>query len=533
MTFMLYIYVLAPIVIGLTQYILNRFLSKSLVITVQVILFALSLFMVRSVESTTYYLPLLSIPVPYGMALRLDDTSALFLLLNNFLFLALTVFSIKKDYMNRLFLFLFLSLQGMINGLFLSTDLFNLYLLIEVATITISILIMFRRDRQSMYDGMLYLTINMIAMAFFLFGIGVLYKLFGVLDIDTIQISISNLSNKRLLHLPFAFLMTGIGLKAAILPLFSWLPKAHGTASAPSTVSAILSGIFVKIGIYLLIRLQIMFQPSIDVSAMIFIIGFMTAIAGFTFAIAQQDIKLVLAYHTVSQVGLILVGISGQQAINHTGGLYHILSHGIFKSLFFIIAGVLIHHYETRKIGEMHSLWRHSKSLSIILMVAVLSITGAPFFSGGFSKYFIAYGYTAWYYKVVFQLINWGTMISFVKFILLILPDKETPRSKIALQRNEWLSLGVFAALCLLLGSAGKTISTFVLYRPLELSIIDQLSKLPLYLFNYALCFAIYHLYIKKSRLFKKLRTVELSFNSINIAIVSFFFFTLTYLNLN
>lgn len=529
MTYMLYFYVLAPIVIGLTLYILNRFLSTSIAVAAQVVMFLASLYMVKQ---SPIYLPLLTVPVPYGMALKLDATSALFMVLNNFLFLALTIFSLKKDYMNRLFLFLFLSLQGMINGMFLSTDLFNLYVLIEVATITISILIMFRRDRQSMYDGMLYLTINMIAMAFFLFGIGVLYKLFGVLDLASVQEGIAQLENKRLLNLPFAFLLTGIGLKAAILPLFSWLPKAHGTASAPSTVSAVLSGIFVKIGIYMLIRLQMMFQPSIDVSAMIFVIGFMTSIAGFTFAIAQQDIKLILAYHTVSQVGLILIGISGHQTINHMGGLYHILSHGVFKSLFFIVSGILIHHYGTRKIGNMHSLWQVNRTLSVILLIAVLSITGAPFFSGGFSKYFIAFGYSEWYYKLVFQIINWGTMISFVKFILLILPDKTMAEPKLALDNNEWLSLGAFAVLCILLGTAGKMVSDYILYRPLELTAFDQLSKWPVYLLNYGFCFAIHQFYIKKSRLFKLLRTVELSFNSINIAIVSFFFFTLTYLNL-
>lgn len=529
---MLYIFVLAPIIVGLTLYILSKFLSKSVAIIGQVFLIVIAFYMVSQVDGNVIYLPLLTVPIPYGMALELNSTSALFILLNNALFFILMLFSYKKDYMNRLFLFLFLSLQGLINGMFLSTDLFNLYLLVEVATITISILIMYRRDRQSMYDGMLYLTINMIAMAFFLFGIGVLYKIFGVLDFYSIEKGIAELENTKLLNLPFSFLLTGIGLKAAILPLFSWLPKAHGTASAPSTVSAILSGIFVKIGIYMLIRLQMMFSPVIDVQSMIFIIGFLTAIAGFTFAIAQYDIKLVLAYHTVSQVGLILVGISGVMQSNQLGGLYHVLSHGVFKSLFFIIAGILIHHYGTRRIGDMNGLWQTNKPLSIILLVAILSITGAPFFSGGFSKYFIAYGYSEWYYKIVFQIINWGTMISFVKFVLLIFSPAKQAITKITLEKNEWSALGIFALLCVFLGVWGRPISQYMLHQTLDISVMTQLSKLPSYLLNYAFCFALYHFYIKKSLLFKRLRTVELSFNSINIAIVSFFFFTLTYLNM-
>ena len=531
MTLLLYFLVLAPIASGLLLYILKTKWHKQIAIMLQITLaFAVAALSLSSLKDPHYF-ALLAVPVPFGMAISLDAVAAPFILLNNILFLLLTVFGVQKDYMNPLFMFLFLSLQGMINGLFLSTDLFNIYVLIEVATITISILIMFRRDRQSMYDGMLYLTINMIAMAFFLFGIAVLYKLFGVLDIETLQASIHNMADPKLLNLPFAFLLTGIGLKAAILPLFSWLPKAHGTASAPSTVSAVLSGIFVKIGIYLLIRLQVLFSPIIDVQSIIFIIGFMTSIAGFVFAIAQTDIKLILAYHTVSQVGLILIGISGYTLNNYYGGLYHVLSHGLFKSLFFIIAGILIHHYGTRKISHMKGLWQSNKALSIILLMAILSITGAPFFSGGFSKYFISYGYLTPTTSLIFQIINWGTMISFIKFILLIFssPDGESP--KFTIKFNEWLALWSFSLGSLALGVFGSQISARLLGYTLQYAPLAQMQKLPLFLISYLGCFVFYHFLIKRNPLFERIRHIELSFNSINIAIVSFFFFTLTYLN--
>lgn len=531
MSLYLYFLVLAPIVSGLILYILKTKWHKSIAVTLQVFMVVVVTTLSLSSLLNTHYFALITTPVPYGMALSLDAVAAPFILLNNILFLLLTVFGIKKDYMNPLFMFLFLSLQGMINGLFLSTDLFNIYVLIEVATITISILIMFRRDRQSMYDGMLYLTINMIAMAFFLFGIAVLYKLFGVLDIATLNESIHKIENPKLLNLPFAFLLTGIGLKAAILPLFSWLPKAHGTASAPSTVSAVLSGIFVKIGIYLLIRLQVLFSPEIDVQSIIFVIGFMTSIAGFIFAIAQTDIKLILAYHTVSQVGLILIGISGASITNYYGGLYHVLSHGMFKSLFFIIAGILIHHYGTRKISKMKGLWQHNRRLSIILLMAILSITGAPFFSGGYSKYFISYGYESMLTSFVFQFINWGTMISFIKFILIVFsrPDENPP--SFVIKFSEWIALWSFGLISLALGVFGSQLSGSLLGFSMQYSLINQIQKLPLFLISYSGCYVFYNVFIKKNPIVDRIRLIELSFNSINIAIVSFFFFTLTYLN--
>lgn len=528
MTLLLYAFVMGPIFIGLLQYITNKSIFKWLALGVQ---FCFIITLILFLKMPTMEFMLLDTPPPFGMKLRLDEISKVFLLLNNFLFFSLTLFSSKKKYMDRLFTFLFLSLQGLINGLFLSTDIFNVYILIEVATITVSILIMYKKDKQAMYDGMMYLTVNMIAMTFFLFGIGILYKTVGVLDFDSIRENIQLIENTKTLNLSFAFMFTGVSLKAAVLPLFSWLPKAHGTASAPSIVSGILSGIFVKIGIYLLLRILFIYSSAIDISELLLIIGYLTAIAGFLFAIAQTDIKLILAYHTVSQVGLILIGFGGN-SINQMGGLYHVLSHGVFKALFFIIAGVLIYRFETRKISDMNGLWWISKPLSILLLVAILSITGAPFFSGGFSKYFIAYGRTNGLERFLLQLINWGTMVSFVKFILLIFKRTDSKVDFFRIRKTEWTAITLLATCSILLGTGGSFINTYLLNQDLILSPITQLSKIPSYLINYLLCFIVYFTLVKNNVLFKKLRTVELSFNSINIAIVSFFIFTIAYLNI-
>lgn len=531
MIYTLYLLVMLPIAVGLLLYVFNRFLSRTVSVGIQVILLCLSVYYVLITQTTVLQLPLLNVPLPYGMMLEIDELSAVMLLLNNLLFLTFTIFSYHKNYMNRLFLFLFLSLQGLINALFMSTDFFNIYILIEVATITVSVLIMFKKDRQSMYDGMLYLTVNMIGMAFFLFGVGLLYKSFGVLDFKNISLGIQNLSNPKALNLAFSFLLTGIGLKAAILPLFSWLPKAHGTASAPSIVSAVLSGIFVKVGVYMLIRLQFMFAPIIDMQAVLLVLGFTTAIAGFIFAISQEDIKLILAYHTISQIGLILIGLGGTAPLNYQGGVYHLLSHGIFKSLFFILAGVLSERFKTRKITKMKGLWQISKPLSCILLIAVFSITGAPFFSGGYSKYFISYGYPSIFFKAMFILVNLGTMISFIKFLHIIFIKTDVQASRLTLRKNEWFALGILASACIMLGLGGNIMSVWLLHEPMNLSPLGQLIKWPSYVINYALAFALYTFWLKKSSLLHRIRRVELTFNSINIAIVTFFFVTFTFLN--
>lgn len=528
MTRLLYYLVLAPITIGLTQYIFNRSFFKYIGLLFQFSFIVIALYFFTLPTQT---LPLVGTPLPTGMILKVDATSNLFLFLSNVLFFALTFFSNQKKYMNKLFLFLFMSLQGLINGVFLSFDLFNAYVLIEVATITVSILIMYKKDKQSMYDGMIYLTINMIAMAFFLFGIAVLYKTTGVLDFASLREAILKVEDTQRLNLSFALLFTGVSIKAAVLPLFSWLPKAHGTASAPSIVSAILSGVFVKIGIYLLIRIQWIYMPAIDVQPLILAIGYLTAIAGFTFAISHMDIKLILAYHTVSQIGLILIGLGGLEEIHHLGALYHVLSHGIFKSLLFIIAGVLIYRYETRKITDMKGLWRLSKPLSILLIIAVFSITGAPFFSGGFSKYLIGYGVGDPLQKGLLMLINWGTMISFIKFFFIIFKPLNQPVNFFRIRRSEFASMWLLAVLCIALGLWGSFVLKSTLHYDLNYTYLDQVMKMPLYFFNYLGCYLVYVLVIKDNFLLKHIRKLELSFNSINLAIVTFFIFSLVYLN--
>ncbi len=528
MTLLLYYLVLAPITVGLTQYIFDRSFFKYIGLLLQ---FSFIVIAIYFFTLPTLTLPLVGTPLPTGMILKVDATSNLFLLLSNVLFFALTFFSSRKKYMNKLFLFLFMSLQGLINGVFLSFDLFNAYVLIEVATITVSILIMYKKDKQSMYDGMIYLTINMIAMAFFLFGIAVLYKTTGVLDFGSLHEAILKVEDTKRLNLSFAFLFTGVSIKAAVLPLFSWLPKAHGTASAPSIVSAILSGVFVKIGIYLLIRIQWIYMPAIDVGPLILAIGYLTAIAGFVFAISHTDIKLILAYHTVSQIGLILIGIGGLKEIHHLGALYHVLSHGIFKSLLFIIAGVLIYRYETRKITDMKGLWRLSKSLSILLMIAIFSITGAPFFSGGFSKYLIGYGIDDPIQKGLLLFINWGTMISFIKFFFVIFQPTHQSVDFFRVRRTEFTGMWLLALICVGLGIFGSFVLKSTLHYDLNYSFINQMMKVPSYFINYLGCYLAYVFVIKDNFLLKYIRKLELSFNSINLAIVTFFIFSLVYLN--
>jgi multicomponent Na+:H+ antiporter subunit D len=526
-------YVITPILFGLMCYIVPNRYTKTAATVLQVLLFMATLHAFSQLGTKNEIIQLLSKHrLPAGMSLRLDYLSAVMLLLSNFLFMSMVIFSRHKGYMNKLFIFLFLSLHGIINGIFLSNDLFNVYILVEVATVIVSILIMFKKDAMSMYDGMIYLLVNMVAMAFFLFGIAYVYKYFGLFDFIGIQNLMPLVTNPKPLFLPFTFLLTAVSLKAAVMPLFSWLPKAHGTASAPSIVSAILSGIFVKTGVYLLIRITVLFDIALDVSPLLLWTGYGTAIAGFVFAIAQTDIKAILAYHTISQVGLMMIGLHSDTPFGYQGGVYHVINHGIFKSLLFIIAGVMIEIYHTRNISQMKGMWWRSRWLSVALIVAVLSITGAPFFSGGFSKTMIAYGASAGLHANLLVFIGLGTMTSFVKFILAIFKRENQDHARFILPANQKIGLGLLMVACFVLGAFGEPINLYLMGNRFSLSWSYQMSKLFTYGAQYAFALLVYKIWLSKSPILRYLRRLELTFNSIMLALASFFAGTLAYLNL-
>jgi multicomponent Na+:H+ antiporter subunit D len=524
-------FILLPIISGLSMYIKPHSWVKKVTLLIQMLLLFCSLNCLENLHTIPEVIENLSVyPLPVGMTLRLDRLSQVTLILNNGLFLLMTMFAYRENYMNKLFIFLFLSLQGMINGVFLANDFFNVYILIEVATVTVSILIMFKKDSRSMYDGMIYLLVNMAAMAFFLLGVGYLYKYFGVLDFTTIGEGLKTVTNPKPLMMPLALLLTGVSLKAALMPLFSWLPKAHSTASAPSIVSSILSGIFVKTGVYLFVRIQILFNPVVDLNGEFFWMGLITVVAGFTFAIAQKDIKLILAYHTISQIGLIMIGLNVGSIEGFYGAIYHIFNHGIFKSLLFLIAGLCVEMYSIRDITQMKGLWYHSKAISIALIVAILSITGAPFFSGGYSKYLIGHGYTGFGGATLFQLLSMGTMISFIKFFKMIFSKPDTyPLKKVTW--NEEAVLLIMAFICTVSGIFGDQIIGEVVHYKAYFPIYKQVGKVASYLITYGFAFVTYKLAIENRSWTKYIMGIELSYNSISLSIVTFFFMTALYLN--
>lgn len=521
------IYIFAPIFFGIIIYLFKLDWMRYIVIPLQLILLISSFIGFIQIGDNYLTLALSAYPRPITMSLHLDSFSYLMILLNNILFFACTFFDLDEDYNKPLFIFLFISLQGLINGIFLSDDLFNIYIMIELASIIVAVLIMFKKDASAMYNGMFYLMVNIFAMSFYLLGLGFIYKHFGVLDFNSIAELLPRVKDPVSLIVPFAFLITGVSIKASLLPVFSWLPKAHATPSAPAVVSAILSGVYVKVGLYLLIRLLSLFEAYLNINNFLVYAGLLTAIIAIFLAFSHNDIKLILAYHTISQIGIIISAYGFNTEISRVGAVYHIFTHGIFKALLFLLASEMIAIYQTRDIRKMRGLWRESKRVSVLLIIAILSISAAPFMAGGMSKFVIIEGVqqtqAVWFY----HLISIATLLSFIKFGLTLFSQSinSYPRK---LANSEWLALYALATLCILLGWQINPIFRAIT-RNIELNFFNYLLQIVVYLLLIGLALLAYKLLYQR-KFWHILRKIDISFNDAILSVVLYFIFILNYL---
>ncbi len=524
MTASLFWLVLLPILFGVIAYLFppKKGIVPSLLFQSFFLLLAIQNFLTVRAEGTRLEV-LGGYPLGIGISLKSDIISSVMIVLVAFLFTNMIIFNYRKEYVNYLFRLLYFILEGLICALFLSNDLFNIFVLVEASTIIVSILIVFKKHSRSIYDGIIYLFTNFIAASFFLFGIGMIYRYFGVLDIDLLTEMIPQFADPVALYLPFAMIITGLSLKAAVLPLFSWLPKAHGSPASPSIVSAVLSGIYIKGGLFIFVRVSSMFYEIIPVQQIFLVLGALTCISGFILALSQTDIKLILAYHTVSQVGLMMLGISLGTKYGYYGAFYHLINHAIFKSTLFLTAGIMVEEYHTRNLYQIRGFFQRQPIAALATLISMLGITGAPLFNGSYSKYLIEKGGVELpYFSILMLVINLGTIMSFVKYSNIFRKAPE-PLSGEKLSWNQSAVLLLLSLVTLLGGIFGSQATDFLFGVSKALQPADYLSKFLVYLVCVAVCQLFYHFVYHRISLFKKIRQIELSFNQIVFLMLLFF----------
>ena len=325
--------------------------------------------------------------IPLGITLLVDGLSYFFSLIATLLMILSIIFSINKEGMHHFFLLLLY--VGMI-GVIYTQDLFNMYVFYEILAISSYILVT-SDIRGSLKASLKYLFLGSIASAFFLLGIGILYGQTGTLNLDLIAFRIPEIlqDNPLTIGLVASLFLFAFGIKCGAFPLHTWVPDAHSLA--PTAVSVLLSGVILKIGIYVLIRVFWTF-PYLGIEKIIMWLGIFSLMFGALMALAQDDIKRLLAYSSISQIGCILIGIGIGSESGLKGSLFHILNHAVMKGCLFFCAGLIIFSTQKRKISELKGFGKHNPLLSFLFILAALSIIGIPPFNGFVSKWIICQG---------------------------------------------------------------------------------------------------------------------------------------------
>jgi len=416
----------------------------------------------------------------WGRELRVDSLSALLVLLISAVGLPAALFSIRYMRHRRLYdaqgrditdarlpvfySLLLLFLATMLWGC-VTNNIIMLYVAVEATTIASGLLVAFYWDRRSLEAGYKYLMLLTVGITFALFACVLLYASAApyLPGVNAMLISelrgVAGLIPRSVAIFVVAFLVVGFGTKAGLAPFHPWLPDAH--AEAPSPVSALLSGVMIKMAVYALARTVTIFFPAYPaLTVFIVVLGCFTMLLGGVMALAQDDLKRLLAYSSVSQMGYVVVGLGFGTYLGVYGGLFHLVTHAAAKALLFLSVGAVIYATSARSISQLGGLGKRMPITAICFFVGAFSIAGLPPFAGFLSKLTI---FLAGADVGMWAAVGVGVFASLLTLVVVFRAGQAVfwgdPKSgPVALEdvrevpASLWVAMCALAAVCLLLG---------------------------------------------------------------------------------
>ncbi|CAN5806340.1 Na+/H+ antiporter subunit D [soil metagenome] len=326
-------------------------------------------------------------PAPFGITLVVDRFSAIMLVVSTAMILVVLVYAIGQLSVERERLYfhpVYLVLTAGVCLSFLTGDLFNLFVAFEVMLMASYVLLTLGGSSGQVRSGMTYLVINLLASTFFVVAIGLTYAATGTVNMAQLALRLGEVDPALRAALGLMFLVV-FGVKAAIFPLFFWLPDAYPTAPAP--VTALFAGLLTKVGVYAIIRSQtLLFGDLGRPSVLLLAIAGATMLVGVLGAIAQNDIKRILSFHIVSQIGYMILGLALFSLAGLAGAILYIVHHIVVKTTLFLVAGVVERMAGTASLTRLGGFSRMVPVLGILFLLPAFSLAGIPPFSGFVAK---------------------------------------------------------------------------------------------------------------------------------------------------
>ncbi|MCK6547649.1 Na+/H+ antiporter subunit D [Myxococcota bacterium] len=328
-------------------------------------------------------------PAPFGITFVADLFSAIMTVLAGIIGLAIVVSStVTVDGARKAFGHhpnVHVLLAG-VCGAFLTGDIFNLYVWFEVMLISSFVLLALGGERPQLEGSIKYVTLNLISSALFLAAVGILYGITGTLNMADLSTRLPMVPHATTVTATALLFLVAFGIKAAVFPMFFWLPASYPTP--PSAISALFAGLLTKVGVYALVRVfTLLFtrEPQYTHTILLWIAG-LTMVTGVLGAVAQSEMRKLLAFHIVSQIGYMVMGLAlfGPRAL--TGAIFYIAHNILAKTNLFLVSGVVHELRGTYELKRLGGLYRDHPGLALAFLASALSLAGLPPLSGFFAK---------------------------------------------------------------------------------------------------------------------------------------------------
>jgi multicomponent Na+:H+ antiporter subunit D len=349
---------------------------------------------------------------PWGIEYRVDALNAFILCLVSATALAVLLFSRSSNAhevsseQRYLFYSLFcLCLSGLL-GMAITGDAFNIFVFLEISALSTYVLIAMGRDRRALVAAYRYLIVGTIGATFIVIGIGLLYLLTGTLNLVDMSSRLKTVSEFRPVFAAFSFITAGVFLKLALFPFHQWLPNAY--TYAPTTIASFLAATATKVSIYVLLRFYFsvfdigQITEQFPLTWMLGILAVAGMFAGSASAIFQSDMKRMLAFSSVGQIGYIVLGIAMLTYDSLTASILHLFNHGITKGASFLLLGVVVARIGGTQLQAMRGMGKTMPLTTMGLLICGLSLIGVPGTAGFVTKLFLV--------KAAINLNQWGVV---------------------------------------------------------------------------------------------------------------------------
>jgi multicomponent Na+:H+ antiporter subunit D len=325
---------------------------------------------------------------PMGITLVVDRLSGLMLMVSSLVLLVVNLYAIGEAGEERrrvAFHPLYLVLAAGVSASFVTADLFNLFVAFEMMLAASYVLITLGGRPDQIRSGMTYVVISLVASTLFITMLALVYTATGTINMADLAVRLDEIDPGVRAALSIGLLIV-FGIKAGLFPLFFWLPDSYPTAPGP--VTAIFAGLLTKVGVYAIVRSQTLLFGTPDwMGTVLLVVAVLTMVVGVLGAIAQDDMKRILAFHIISQIGYMIFGLGLFTVAGLAGAVFYVVHHIVVKTALFLVAGLVSRRAGSSRLSEVGGLVREAPVIAVLFAVPALSLAGLPPFSGFLAKF--------------------------------------------------------------------------------------------------------------------------------------------------